>query len=477
MSAEPQASEPAPRAPIPGLRAMAIVRWALLALVVALAAGTWWAFVIRDETVGAREDRYHCPMHPQIRSPEPGTCPICFMSLEPIPADGGRDEGHGDHGDALAVRADETGARALADVMLTTERRQRAGIRTAAARRESARETTRWPAVVEAREGARAEVRVRTAAYVERVAVREPGVDVRAGQVLAWVYAPEILRAEEELLTAHRWADGARGEGAARGSALEQAERAARERLRLLGVADAEIDRVIASGRAERRVALRAPIAGYLARAEAAVGAYARPEDVLYEIVDLSRVRVVASAFGDELDALDRGSEGGRTARFVPRGGGEPVPLALELVEPAVDSATRSARVRFLAASGDDLALRPGAIGDVVIDGGGRDALLVPRDAVIDTGLRRYVFVEREPGTFEAREVELGALVREGSAESREIVRGLEAGEVVVSRGAFVLDSESRLEAALAPHPRPPRASHSDDPAERTSPSTDEAGR
>lgn len=433
----PPASQPS--APIRGLRAMAVVRWLLLIGVAVLAGATWWHFVLRTEPVAEGPDRYYCPMHPQIRSPVPGTCPICYMNLEPIPDErtasaSGVDEG--------PVEPDEPSGPGLATVMLTTERRQTSGIRTVAVRRASIGGTVRWPATIEAREGARGEVRVRTEAFVERVAVRETGARVRAGQVLAWVYSPEILRASEEMLAAHRWRAGAtEGERAAELS-LGAAEEQAHERLRLLGVPDDEIERMVSSGRGDRRIPLRAPISGYVTRFEAVVGTYAMPETVLYEITDLSRVRVVASAFGDDVEAASRSAR----ARFVPRDGGAEIDLALELVEPALASETRTARVRFLAAN-RGTELLPGQIGEVVIERPAHDALLVPRDAVIDVGSSRHVFVERERGVFEPRVVEVGAL----HGDDREIVAGLVAGEVVVARGAFVLDSESRLQAALAP--------------------------
>lgn len=423
---------------------MAAVRWALVLASAALAAGTWWHLALRGGTEQHAEDRFYCPMHPQIRASDPGTCPICFMTLEPIPS-GGAPAADAASGPPVP---DEPG---LAPVMLTTERRQLSGIRTVAVRRGPIASEVRWPAAVEAREGARAEVRVRVEAFVEEVAVREPGVRVRAGQTLAWIYAPELLRAQEELLVARRWA-------ASGGDApLAASAEAARARLLLLGVSAGDIDAIVASGAPRRRLAIRAPIAGHITRAEAARGGRAEPGSVLYEIADLSRVRVVASAFAHEIGSLE-----GVTARFVPRGRSGAIALALELVEPALSSETHTARVRFLAES-PDRALLPGEIGEVVIERPGRDALLVPRDAVIDTGTERYVFVERERGTFEAREVVLGA--RRG--EDREITGGLAEGEVIVARGAFVLDSESRLRAALEPrHESDDESDESDDAAE-----------
>lgn len=420
----------APTPPIRGLRAMAVVRWILLVLVALLALGTWWRFVIASgPTDDGRPDRYYCPMHPQIRAPEPGTCPICYMSLEPIPDHPGHAMPAADAGVADAGPEEV----ALAPVMLTTERRQRAGIAVVPARRITIEGTERWPASIEADEGARAEVRVRADAFVERITIRQSNVRVRAGQTLAEVYSPEIVRAQEELLVAHRWA-------ASNGSEVAATEAAARERLSLLGMSARDVDAMLASGRSRRTIPARAPIGGYVTRFEAVVGSYATPETLLFEVTDLSRVRVVATPLSPDVSWLEPGA----SARFERRGGGDPIPVTLALVEPDVTESTRTLRVRFTA---EGAALRPGDIGEILVQRPPREGIAVPRDAVIDTGTERYVFVERTEGLFEPRRVRLGAL----HGEQRIIASGLEVGERVVARGAFVLDSESRLQAALAP--------------------------
>ncbi len=385
------------------LRTMAVVRWALLLTVGATAAITWWTLVLRGDAPTTGEPRFYCPMHPEITSHDPGTCPICFMTLEPIPEDLGATSAPEAH-EHDAPEPNPGGIPpGTAQVMLTTERLQASGISLVPVARAETAQEIRWPAVVEALEGARAEVRVRTDAFVERLGVRETGVRVRRGQVLAWVVAPELLRAEEELLAAHRWHED---EDPAHTAHVDEA---AARRLELLGVTRAE---------------------GHAA------------ETVLYEITDYRRVRVVASARSPDEPAL----AGTARAVFRSRAGGENVPLTLELIEPTLDESSRAARVRFLADTAES-ALRPGDIGDVLLDAPAISALVVPRDAVIDLGRTQHVFVETSPGLFTPRIVTLGA----ARGELREILAGLEAGERVVARGGFVLDSESRLASALAP--------------------------
>ncbi len=429
MSAPATTGEPSRRA----LRTMAIVRWLLFLAVGATAATTWWTLVLQSDAPTAGEPRYYCPMHPEITSHDPGTCPICFMTLEPIPEERASpvapSEAHHAH-EAMPGDTPE----GTAPVMLTTERIQASGIRVVPVAQRGAAREVRWPAVVEALEGARAEVRVRTDAFVERLAVRESGVHVRRGQVLAWVVAPEIQRAEEELLAARRWPEGAAPE---HGAPIREA---AARRLELLGVSRREIEAIERSGEARRRIALRAPVDGSVTALSAVLGAYASPDTVLYEITSYERVRVVASALSPD----DLPLAGSAPAVF--RAGDVTRPLTLEVIEPALDESSRTARVRFLAEN-DGAELRPGDLGDVWLDARDESVLLVPRDAVIDRGRERYVFVETSPGLFAPRVVALGA----ARGDEREVVAGLAAGERVVARGGFVLDSESRLSAALAP--------------------------
>lgn len=419
---------------------MAVVRWLLFVAVAGVAAATWWTLVVAGDAPAALAPRFYCPMHPEIRSPDPGSCPICFMALEPIPDDLGAHGAHEEHAGAEGASPPEAvpgeAPAGTSPVMLTTERRQASGIAVASVTRRARPSLVRWPAVVEPLEGARTEVRVRTDAFVERVVVGESGARVRRGQILAWVYAPEIVRAQEELLAARRWAGT---EPRAPGAGIDAA---AARRLELLGVPRAEVAAIARDGEVRRLLPLRATSTGTVTAFGAALGTYASPDAVLYEITDYARVRVVATVLARA--ELARAAEG--TARFVSLGAEAMRPLELELLEPTLEEGSRGARARFVADNADG-ALRVGDVGEVVVEAGAVDALWVPRDAVIDRGRERYVFVEAGAGLFEPRVVTAGAIV----GDEREILAGLAAGERVVVRGGFVLDSESRLAAALSP--------------------------
>ncbi len=450
-------SEPPPpvhEPPPPGVFVMAIVRWILLLAITALAVWTIRKYGFSGHGAqSVREDRYYCPMHPQIRSPDPGECPICHMTLEPIPAerragattaaietDGGIASTQ--VGDASAMTAPTDASTTSAPVMLSLERRQAIDVATTAVTRRTIHEPLRVPAVVAARENGVSQVHVRSDAFIERVAVRETGVRVGAGDVLAWVYSPAVYRAQSDLFTAARWAGGSADAGDGAPSDAQRMANAARESLRLLGVADRDIDVIVRAGTPQRQVPLRATAGGIVTQRAAVPGLFAAPDMVLYEITDLSRVWMVANVFERDLPRVHRGD----LARVRASGETADVEGRVVLVEPSIDPATRTARVR-LEVPNPGMRWRPGAYGEASFATRDRSVLVVPRDAVIDTGDAQYVFVDSGEGQFEARHVSVGTTVDEVT----EITAGLRDAERVVVRGGFLIDAESRLRSAATP--------------------------
>jgi Cu(I)/Ag(I) efflux system membrane fusion protein len=250
-----------------------------------------------------------------------------------------------------------------------------------------------------------------------------------------------VLKAEEELLAALRMRPP-QGTDASKDHDLgAQVSEAARSRLALLGVDATDIDRIVESGKPERLLPVRAPRGGVVTERTVVQGTYATPEMRLFQVSDLSKLWVETTVAPEDLESVSRT----KTGRFVSRDGAARAVKFL-LVEPRLSAATRAARVRF-ALDNRDGAHRPDDIGEVTVALAAEDLVLVPRDAVIDVGATRYLYVEREEGLFEPVVVETGPLV----GEERAILRGIDAGTSVVARGGFLLDSESRLGAALAP--------------------------
>lgn len=417
---------------------MSLVRWALLIAVTAVAT----AAVLRfwgpaPGTSAARAQGYYCPMHPEVTSDRPGECPICHMQLERIPADGVGAHAHDTHAQHPPPHdASMTEPAGTVPVTLTLDRVQLGGIGAEVLRPRAVSTSIRAPAVVVAPEDRVAQVRVRANGFVERVAVQQTGVQVSAGQPLAWVYSPQVLQAQQEWLTSARWGESVTG------AALTDH---AREALALLGVAPQDLDAIARTRTPLRAIPLRAPIGGVVMRREAVLGMYATPETLLYEIASLDRVWVTASVDARDLIRVRRGAPASFRAADAPARS-----ATVTWIEPVASLETRTARVRVELQNPGGL-LRPGAVGELEITtaapAGEAEALHVPRDAVIDTGARQYVFIDRGEGRYEPRIVSLGPL----DAEGYPVRDGLRAGERVVTRGTFLVDAESRLRATLAP--------------------------
>jgi Cu(I)/Ag(I) efflux system membrane fusion protein len=370
-------------------------------------------------------------MHPQVQSDKPGRCPICGMDLVPKPVER-----------SAVTAAPPSMPAGTTEVTLALNRIQSIGVRTALAEAEGEGRALRAPAVVEAPESGVAVVHARAPGFVERILVKETGVKVTAGQPLAAFYSPEIYQAELELITVRSWGAATKGTGT---------EDNVRSKLRLFGVSDRTIDRIAQQGQPERTLSLVSPIAGYVNKKNVVLGSFVTPEVPLFEIVDLSKVYIIASLYDTEREHVRVGTE----ARFRPAA--DPARLfvaSVDLVYPSVNQSARTTRVR-LQVKTPDTSLLPGAYGSIEFAATGVTATTVPRDAVIDTGRETYVFVVAGEGRYVPRPVELGDEVANGRIEVR---RGLAPKERVVSGATFLVDSESRLRAALAP--RDPEPAH-----------------
>jgi Cu(I)/Ag(I) efflux system membrane fusion protein len=510
--ATPHGDEPLPEgeeAPPPGTRAMGIVRWSLVGLMAVAAAAAW----IHHATSGgvlSHAERYHCPMHPTVVATAGGECPICGMDLvlvAPGAGEGGgeRGGGHAGHGEAAgapaaagpsaahgapagplyecpmkcdpkfvtpdpkarcpvcgmklapvapavdAPAAAPEGVPGLAPVDLTVDRIQLMGMRTAAARRAPLSASLRTVGFVTAPEGGLVSVTTRFTGWIESLGASETGQAVARGQILATVYSPEMINAQQVFLNAIRWSD--RREGATQGVAgptptaspqlASDLERDARVRLEQLGFAREDIDAIARTGKPTSGVNVRSPVRGYVARRSAIKGLYVQPGTELFQIADLSRVWVLADVYEGEIGRVAVGQKATLALAAWP---GETFTGRVTFLYPAINTGSRTLQAR-LEFPNPGLRLRPGMYGDVTLEVGASEAVVVPREALVDTGEVQYVFVARGGGRFEPRRVRVG-LGGEGQVA---ILSGLAEGESVVTSAAFLLDSESRLRAALAP--------------------------
>ena len=434
--------DPRPNREPRGVRAMAVVRWALVVamgvvatLSIAYAAGA----LHRGGAAGAAHARlYHCPMHPAIVQDHPGECPICGMTLvldEPT------------HPSTSPPGQSAAPVPGLAPLELPAERVQLIGMRTAKVERAPLAATLRAVGVVAPSERGLAQISVRFAGWVQTLAVTETGRRVKRGEVLATIYSPDVLAAEQEFLTARGWAGQGEGPSADPhgGGANGDLAVAARRRLELLGVAAPEIEALATRGKVGDAVPIRSPVAGTVTARTVVAGAAVSPGQPLFEVADLSRVWLLAEVFEQDAGRLRLGQKATLELAAYP---GERFAGKVQFIYPTLSPETRTLRVRLefpnhKGPGGPEL--RPGMYGDVAFELASATSLVVPAEALVDTGRSQYVFVARGGGRFEPRLVHVGAR----AGERVQITDGLAEGETVVTTGNFLLDSESRLRAAI----------------------------
>jgi Cu(I)/Ag(I) efflux system membrane fusion protein len=206
-------------------------------------------------------------------------------------------------------------------------------------------------------------------------------------------------------------------------------------------MAPADIDALAASGRPQRAVAIRSPVRGYVARKSALRGLYVAAGTEVFQIADLSTVWVLIDVYESDIPRIRVGQQASFELRAYQ---GRRFSGRVGFIYPALNTGSRTLQAR-VELKNPSLELRPGMYGDVVLDLGAAEAVVIPSDALIDTGEQQYVFVDRGGGRFEPRRVQAGW---SGNGKTA-VLEGLAAGERVVTTANFLLDSESRLRAAV----------------------------
>lgn len=341
---------------------------------------------------------------------------------------------HAGHGTAATPAAGEAHPERV-PVLLGADFAQRIGVRTTPAVRKPLTRSIRTVGVVRTDETREAHVHVKWDGWIDALHASFVGQTVRKGDPLFTVYSPDLVASQQEFLDARR-----RELALPASTDAAAASRAARERLRLWDVPEDEIAEIERSGQVKRAIMVRSPRDGTILEKKALAGMYVETAMELYAIADLSKVWVLADLYEFEAPLVAPGAK----ARFEPVGlPGRSLDAVVTFVQPVVDEMTRTVKVR-LEADNADGALRPGAYGTVRIDVATPESVMVPLDAVLDTGKRQVVFVRTPDGAYAPRDVRLGA----SAAPEVQVLEGVAEGEEVVTRAQFLLDSESRLRAA-----------------------------
>jgi RND family efflux transporter MFP subunit len=366
-------------------------------------------------------------MHPWYKSDKPGVAPDCGMTLKPVyPGEQSQYED----------RRLPPGT-----VQITPEKQQLIGVEYGTAEYETTAEAIRAAARVTLDETRIAKVQAKLEGWIDQVFVDFTGKLIKKGDPLLAIYSPEALATQQEFLLAvkaqHQMHDNPVHEML---GSTDNLVAAARKRLELWDISDSQIDQIGRTGETLKNLTLYAPISGFVMERNAFPKQRVNADTVLYTVADLSKVWVVADIYEYEAANVRLGQEATLQLDYLP---GHVFRGSVSYILPQVDPATRTlkARIQF---DNPDFALKPDMYGQVELRTGGARRLVVPPSAVLNSGERQVVFVDRGNGFFEPRNVQIGEQT-DGKVEIRS---GLKPGERIVTSGNFLIDSESRLRAA-----------------------------
>jgi Cu(I)/Ag(I) efflux system membrane fusion protein len=388
--------------------------------------GRWYgkATPVAATTGSARKILYWVdPMHPQYKSDKPGIAPDCGMKLEPVYADGAPAES------------------VPGSVQITPEKQQLIGVASSTAEYETMSDPIRAAARVTLDETRIAKVQPKIEGWIDQVFVDFTGKSVRQGEPLLTVYSPEALATQQEYLLAIK-AQHSMHENPVHEmrESTDNLVAAAKKRLELWDISSRQIEEIGRTGETVKNLTLDSPISGFVMERNAYPKQHVTPETVLYTVADLSTVWVIADVFEYEASNVRLNQPASLTLGYLP---GRVFHGRVSYILPQVDPTTRTLKVR-IQFDNPGFALKPDMYGEVELQTGGMRKLVVPETAVLNSGDRQVVFLDRGDGRYEPRAVKIGAQ----TGGRIEILSGLEEGDRIVTSGNFLIDSESQLKAA-----------------------------
>jgi RND family efflux transporter MFP subunit len=369
---------------------------------------------------------WYDPMHPAYKSDKPGTAPDCGMTLVPKYAE------------------DQSMAKLpMGTVTISPEKQVLAGVRTTVVERKPLVRDIRTTAQIVADETRIAHVHVKVAGYIDQVYVDFVGQLVKKGQPLFTLYSPDLVSTQEEYLIAKR------GNVTLRNAPFQEIAdgsqsllQSARQRLKLWDISDDQIKQLDETGKVSKDLTFYSPITGFVTDRKVFPQTSVTPDTELYTVSDLSTVWADADIYEYEVPFVRLGQRVSLTLSYYP---GKTYTGTISYVYPTVDPQTRTVKVRIQLPNPNFL-LKPQMFADAQLHVDYGTKILVPEEAILNSGTDQHVFVVHAGGVFEPRKVTVGPVI-DGNAV---ILSGLKAGETVVVSGNFLIDSESNLKDAMS---------------------------
>ena len=398
-------------------------------------------------------DYWTCTMHPSVHSKDPGKCPICSMDLVPVlkkgggeakptPAQGGETKGSemkGMAGMPGMKQGDMKAGEKPSEFVVPVERQQQIGVRYAKVERKPLRHTIRAVGLTVPDKTRNWQFVSRVDGYVQKLNVTSPGQVVDKDAALLSIYSPDLLTSEREFVELLRMRDEAKSKDAR--ETPQRLIESAKRRLQLWNVTPEQIAELERTRKASDTLTLLSPFRGVVQSVPVEQGKNVKMGDMLVEVADLGVVWVWAEFYENELSMLQTGQKIAVTAKSYP---GENFDGTISLINPFLDEMKRTAKVR-IDIPNPDFKLRPGMYVNAELEMDMGEALTVPVSAVMPTGTRSVVFVDKGEGKLEPRIIQLGAKY----GDIYEVQSGLQENEPVVASANFLIDAESKVQGAL----------------------------
>ena len=406
-----------------------------VALVLGGAAGFWFAL-----EQGQKEDSMSMAMEKKARKPFFYRNPMNPAITSPVPA---KDEMGMDYIPVYADKDSDTDEPA-GTVRIDPVTEQNIGVRSAVVKKQILSRTIRTVGRVDYNEEMMTRLHPKTEGWIEKLYIDKTGEQVKKDTILLNIYSPQLVTSQQEYLLALNSLQKLKDspyEDISRGA--EEMVQTSRERLELLDVPAHQIRDLEKSRKIKKHLHIHSPFNGIVLKIGAREGQYVTPGTELYMLANLSNVWVYADIYEDELPWVQVGDEVDIQLTGIP---GRTFTGRLTYIYPYAEAKTRTVKVRLEFDNKEQL-LKPDMYANVTIHTQSQtNAVVIPSEAIIRSGMREQVFVVRGPGKFEPREVKLGV----SSGGMVQILEGVAAGEEVVTSSQFLIDSESKLREATA---------------------------
>lgn len=315
-------------------------------------------------------------------------------------------------------------------ISIPLEQQNKIGLKTSLAEKKKGEYTIRTVGIVTADETKEAHIHTKINGWIDNIFADYVGKQVKKGQPLFELYSPDLVSTQEEYLSARRMGD-----------AGKEIANIALERLKLWGVSGSEISRLVKKGVSKRTLAFDSPVNGFIVRKSAIKGMYITPEMELYHIADLSKVWIIVTLYEYDVSLVNANDIAEIELPFDP---GKTFKGKISYVYPEIELETRTAKAR-IETDNPGQKFKPGMFANIVIKKNIPESISIPEDSVIDTGLRKIVFVKSGATQFEPREIKIGPRM----GNTFVVLSGLKENEEVVTSAHFLIDAESKFQAAV----------------------------